>query len=124
MWIGSSRISMPLTGYSSAATSRFAGKVDEYERAKVWLNEICAVAKCDTGLVWCIPGNHDVDQSVQKRYPMLLDRYKSLRDSKALDQDLREKFDNDFNGPLMFGPLLTYHEHFGATYDCPTTPTS
>jgi hypothetical protein len=28
----------------------------------------------------------------------------------------------DFNGSFMFEPLRTYHEHFGATYDCPTTP--
>lgn len=99
----------------------FAGKADEYTRATVWLNEICAKAKCDPGLVWCIPGNHDVDQSVQKSYPTLLDSYKILRESKNLDKDLRERLDNDINGPLMFEPLRTYHEQFGASYDCPTT---
>jgi hypothetical protein len=100
----------------------FAGKLDEYERAIAWLNEICDRAKCNRGLVWCVPGNHDVDQSVQKTYPMLLDSYKALRSSNTLDRDLRDRLDNDVNGPLMFEPLRTYHEHFGATYDCPTTP--
>jgi hypothetical protein len=100
----------------------FAGKIDEYARAITWLNEICDAAKCDPGLIWCIPGNHDVDQSVQKTYPMLLDSYKALRESSTLDQDLRERLDNDINGPLMFEPLRTYLEHFGASYDCPTSP--
>lgn len=100
----------------------YAGKADEYDRATAWLNEICAVAKCDPSLIWCVPGNHDVDQSVQKTYPMLIDSYKALRESKALDQDLRERLDNDVNGPLMFEPLRTYHERFGASYGCPTTP--
>jgi GTPase-associated adaptor domain-containing protein/calcineurin-like phosphoesterase family protein len=100
----------------------FAGKLDEYERATAWLNEICDRAKCDRGLVWCVPGNHDVDQSVQKTYPMLLDSYRALRTSTTLDKDLRERMDNDVNGPLMFEPLRTYHERFGAIYGCPTTP--
>jgi hypothetical protein len=100
----------------------FAGKIDEYARAITWLNEICDAAKCDPGLIWCIPGNYDVGQSVQKTYPMLLDSYKALRESSTLDQDLRERLDNDINGPLMFEPLRTYLENFGASYDCPTSP--
>ena len=99
----------------------FAGKLDEYKRAIEWLNEICTNAKCDSGLVWCVPGNHDIDQSVQKTYPSLLDSYRALRASTTLDKDLRERLDNDVNGPFMFEPLRPYHEHFGATYDCPTT---
>lgn len=99
----------------------FAGKLDEYDRAIAWLNEICAKAKCNNGLVWCVPGNHDIDQSVHKTYPSLLDSYRALRSSDSIDKDLRERLDNDLNGPLMFEPLRTYHEHFGATYDCPTT---
>jgi calcineurin-like phosphoesterase family protein len=110
-----------ISGVLISGDIAFAGKLDEYTRAIDWLNAICDQAKCDRGLVWCVPGNHDVDQSVQKTYPMLLDSYKALRISDTLDKDLRERLDNDVNGPLMFEPLRTYHEQFGATYGCPTT---
>jgi hypothetical protein len=99
----------------------FAGKVDEYERAIEWLNEICGAVGCDPSLVWCVPGNHDIDQSVQKTYPSLLDTHQFLRRSENLGQDLRERLDNKDNGSLLFQPLRTYHEQFGATYGCPTT---
>jgi calcineurin-like phosphoesterase family protein len=110
-----------ISGVLISGDIAFAGKLDEYERATVWLNEICDRAKCDRGLIWCVPGNHDVDQSVHKTYPMLVDSYSRLRTSTTLDKDLRERLDNDVNGPLMFEPLRTYHEHFGAIYGCPTT---
>jgi len=99
----------------------YAGKIDEYDRAIVWLNEICVAAKCDPGLVWCVPGNHDVDQSVQKSYPTLVDTYAALRASTDLGRDLQQRFDNETTGPLLFEPLRNYHERFGAIYDCPTS---
>lgn len=99
----------------------YAGKVDEYTRAIAWLDEIFTLIKCDPGQLWCVPGNHDVDQSVHKIYPTLTDSYAVLRKSERLGQSLQERLDNSSNGPLLFQPLQTYNEHFGAKYGCPTT---
>jgi hypothetical protein len=99
----------------------FGGKVREYEIARSWLQDLADRTCCDANLVWCVPGNHDVDQSVHKSLPSLFDTYAALRQSEDLDGDLRNRLSSSENGPLMFQPLKNYHEHFGAYYGCPTT---
>lgn len=100
----------------------FAGKVEEYEIARNWLTKLSSLVGCDAGYVWCVPGNHDVDQSVHKAMPTLLDTFSALRNSKRLDEDLTERLESRENGPLLFQPLKAYHEQFAAKYGCPTTP--
>jgi len=99
----------------------FAGKVQEYETARTWLTKLANIVKCDPGYVWCVPGNHDVDQSVQKALPLLLDTYRGLRASKKRDDDFKDRLQGTQSGGLMFQPLKNYHEHFGVIYGCPTT---
>lgn len=99
----------------------YAGKPDEYETAIKWIDEIASIIGCDPGLVWCVPGNHDVDHSVQKGFKAITDSHAALRRSKNLAKDLRDSFDNETNGPLLFQPLQTYNEQFGRKYGCPTT---
>jgi hypothetical protein len=99
----------------------YAGKPDEYATAIKWINEIAKVIGSDPGLVWCVPGNHDVDQSVQRSFKTITDTHASLRNSTDLGEDLRESFDNETNGPLLFQPLQAYNDLFGRKYGCPTT---
>ena len=99
----------------------YAGKPEEFSCAIAWLDEIAATIGCDSGLVWCVPGNHDVDQSVQKGFKAITDTHAALRRSTNLAEDLRERLDNETNGPLLFQPLQTYNEQFGRKYGCPTT---
>jgi 3',5'-cyclic AMP phosphodiesterase CpdA len=49
----------------------FGGGVQEYETARGWIDKLTGILGCDPGFVWCIPGNHDIDQSVQKDFPAL-----------------------------------------------------
>jgi predicted phosphodiesterase len=99
----------------------YAGKLEEYQTAIKWLDEIAEVIGCDPGQVWCVPGNHDIDQSVQKTYTYIVDTHAALRVAPDLADALRERLDNSTNGPLLFQPLQTYHEQFGVKYGCPTT---
>jgi hypothetical protein len=99
----------------------YAGKPDEYATAIKWINEVATVIGCDPGLVWCVPGNHDVDQSVHKAYKTITDAHAELRRSTNLVKDLLDRLDNDTNGPLLFQPLQTYNVDFGRKYGCPTT---
>jgi hypothetical protein len=102
----------------------FAGKVEEYERARKWLEKLTALVGCDPSYVWCVPGNHDVDQSVQTDMPTLLDTYAALRSvpKHSLDDDLRKRLLSRESGPLMFQPLKTYNEQFAARFGCSTSP--
>jgi len=100
----------------------FAGKVEEYETARAWIEKLSGIVGCDPGYVWCVPGNHDVDQSVQTDLPNLFDTYAALRSATNPDYELTTRLRGRDSGPLMFLPLKNYHEQFGAKYDCPTGP--
>lgn len=46
----------------------YAGKLEEYQTAITWLNEIAAALAFDPGQVWCVPGNHDVEAAISRQH--------------------------------------------------------
>ena len=44
----------------------FSGKQDEYKRAKDFIEEICKAINCKNDNVLMVPGNHDLDRTVNK----------------------------------------------------------
>src|SRR5207249_1610039 len=67
----------------------FAGKPEEYETALKWLSSLSDELGCERGYIWCVPGNHDVDQSVLKLHTSLLPTHNEIRNSPDLDGRLR-----------------------------------
>lgn len=41
----------------------FSGKKEEYEKASVWIREICSITGCKEENVLMVPGNHDIKRS-------------------------------------------------------------
>lgn len=41
----------------------FSGKREEYDKASVWIKEICEITKCKEENVLVVPGNHDIKRS-------------------------------------------------------------
>lgn len=52
----------------------FSGQREEYEIAATWTNRLCEAVGRDGLYVWCVPGNHDVDQSKVKASAILCRR--------------------------------------------------
>ena len=74
----------------------FSGKPEEYVNAKAFLTELCERLGGSLADVWCVPGNHDVDQ----------DR---VQDNSILEDGRR----TDHPTPLPASPL-TYAANPGA----------
>jgi predicted MPP superfamily phosphohydrolase len=97
----------------------FAGKVEEYTAASVWLDELCNVTGCKPQDVYVVPGNHDIDRN-QANSPILA----AIREqiwSKANKWD-RDKKMNDFlsdslSRQTIFSTMQGYND-FASRYGC------
>jgi 3',5'-cyclic AMP phosphodiesterase CpdA len=59
-------IGVPVNGIWLTGDIAFAGHADEYDFAYRWLEqELCPAAGCRIEDVFTIPGNHDVDRTVE-----------------------------------------------------------
>ena len=70
----------------------FSGKKNEYDISKTFLDSIVHIFELQNQDIYCVAGNHDVDQSViQKSYiiQVLHDNLRGVKDSLQLDEKLR-----------------------------------
>jgi predicted phosphodiesterase len=111
-----------LTGILVTGDIAFAGKADEYRTAINWLDHVANAAGCDKSRVWCIPGNHDVDQSVLKQNEGISRIHNDLRKADDPDKALLQYLGTPGIGSLLFAPIQSYIENFAARYDCLTGP--
>ena len=99
----------------------FAGKTEEFQTAIDWLHGLSLRLGVDPSLVWTVPGNHDVDQSVIRAHTSLEPIHNDVRTSSQLHQTL-EKHLRGNDGPLLFEPLRAYNETVGQRFGCLTKP--
>lgn len=91
----------------------------EYDIAKQWLKELTKkIGVCDTD-VWCVPGNHDINQSIAKNSAFLLDTHKNMYALKPVEIDakLRNYMSDTLSEKLLFSPLQEYNR-FAASFEC------
>ena len=100
----------------------FGGKSSEYQTAFEWLGQLADILECDKGFVWCVPGNHDIDQSVLKDNTAISAVHDRVRASSNPDKQLKDDLSNENAGFLLFTALKSYNENFADRLDCPTTP--
>jgi hypothetical protein len=68
----------------------WSGKASEYEAARRWLERLTGIVGLGFEHVFAVPGNHDVDRSIDKRDSAIQDQLKVLRQGeKPLDGALR-----------------------------------
>ncbi|WP_114208721.1 metallophosphoesterase family protein [Acidisarcina polymorpha] len=75
----------PLTGIIVSGDIAFAGKPDEFKTGIDWLAELSAKLNCDPSLVWCVPGNHDVDRNVIREHTGITPIQNEIRVSTDLN---------------------------------------
>ncbi|QDU53000.1 metallophosphoesterase [Gimesia panareensis] len=104
----------------------FSGQEDEYSIAKDWLSNLASLVKCEETSVWCVPGNHDVDQSVIKKSKVLESTQAEVRNvantqSNELDSYLRSLMTDELATEFLFKPIEQYNK-FAATFGCEILP--
>ena len=96
----------------------FSGQQEEYRNALDFLKEIMNMFSLENKDIFCVPGNHDVDQAVaRKSYTLDIIQQNLAQngDSIQLDRKIREiQKDSILNIPngLLYQPIRTYNQIF------------
>jgi predicted phosphodiesterase len=94
----------------------FSGVVEEYEKAKGWLSELCEKLDCSQESVWVIPGNHDVDRSIVNKSTTIQDKHSFLR-KKRSDYELQRLHEDPEAFETILRPFSAY-QTFAGHYNC------
>ncbi|KVE38055.1 metallophosphoesterase [Burkholderia sp. TSV86] len=117
------RIGRPADGVLITGDIAFAGKATEYDFAYQWLeDELCPAGGCAIDSVFVVPGNHDVDRSVETG-PAFMAARKQLREigAKDADSEIRKWLRDRISADVIFGPIENYNR-FAAKFLCALRP--
>lgn len=96
----------------------FSGKQEEYDKANDFLNSVLQIFELKPNDIYCVVGNHDVNQEVVRNSSVLelvQDELASIKDASQLDYKIR-KIQNDsiinVEGGLLYKPIETYNRYF------------
>jgi predicted phosphodiesterase len=96
----------------------FGGKRDEYEKASVFLKELCGHLHVPETAVFCVPGNHDVDHAYTENSVLLCDIQANIHNDDSPDQcKLRGYCRDTLARDLVFGHIHEYNK-FAGKFSC------
>jgi len=97
----------------------YSGKEDEYNIAKDFLNEICNIFDISHSDVYCVPGNHDIDQESIVKSAFIPQAQKSIVCSSTIDDADKEfsKYIHPDNQSVLFIPFENYN-NFASLFEC------
>ena len=103
----------------------FSGQETEYKAAMLFLKQLCEVLKLEQSQVFCVPGNHDVDQSITRAsssVKALQDKLELAPNSAEFDDTLSRFFRNSQDLNILYSPIRCYNEKFAFQYGCSLEP--
>lgn len=95
----------------------FGGKKDEYEKAKTFLTDLCQLLQIPETSIYCVPGNHDVDQDITKESHSLDRAQIAIDTASDLDSEI-SGFLRDFNSKSMMYSHIHEYNSFSAQFNC------
>lgn len=102
----------------------YSGQEKEYEVASAFLDKICESLGLDKSHIFCVPGNHDVDQGVTKGYLSVRLLQSELEKAESIakyDDCLASIFRTPRDAEIIYAPIACYNEKFAAQYGCSLT---
>lgn len=110
-----------LDGIIISGDIAFAGKPDEYDYARSWIQRICELADCPTSRVMMTPGNHDVDRdAIDGEVEDLHQSIRAAGTLSARDAVIAEILRHPDKGTKLMSSISAYNE-FAAEYGCAIT---
>lgn len=98
----------------------FSGNEEEYIKAEEFLGRITSELNIEKSSIYCVPGNHDIDQSIPRESQSVYDAQKALDNAGTLDEAdkvfCKYVGDKYYKG-IIFKPLEKYNE-FAKRYGC------
>lgn len=92
----------------------YSGKQEEYDKAHEFLKEVTHIFDIFIKDVFCVAGNHDVDQSVARSSRILecvQDYLISIENPDFIDNEIRKIQNDRFVKGLLYKPLAAYNEY-------------
>lgn len=101
----------------------FSGQQREYEIAEEFVNGLCDAVGRDGIGVWCVPGNHDVDQGKVKKSGLVKQLHERLRKASVseIDSVLADLLGDTAAGEPLFSTIEGYNSWFGRKFKCEIT---
>ncbi len=98
----------------------FSGQEKEYEIAKDFFKDMVSDLGIDEKNIYCVPGNHDVNQELTKSSISLLNAQTEIEKAKTLDSAdlLLEKYIEDPASPDLLFKSIENYNNFVAAYRC------
>lgn len=99
----------------------FSGKQCEYEIAATFLGQLCDMLGIEKNQVFCVPGNHDIDQATPKNeaaVKALQDQLSQANGLNEFDRLLSQIMRGEHSSKMLLQPLTNYNEHFASQFLC------
>lgn len=109
-----------VTGILVGGDVAFSAQSNQYRQAKDFLKEMADCLGINEKNVYCVPGNHDVNQVIIKESTVIQNVQSEIENAGTLDtaDKMYEKYLSDPIIPnLLFNPLEEYN-NFAALYGC------
>lgn len=101
----------------------FSGQKIEYNAAEAFLKELCDMLSLDESMVFCVPGNHDVDWAVTKSRSVRLLQQDLASAGPSDAEDLWGKlFRDPRDAETMYASIGLYNDLFAAKFRCSHLP--
>lgn len=97
------------------------GKRDEFEMARVFLEEVCEIVECDPTAIGTVPGNHDVDRDAHSQTHDGLRRLLRTEPPEYVADRLERVLADPDAAALLHAPFRAYNE-FARPYGFAVTP--
>lgn len=112
---------MNIKGIFVCGDIAFSGKESEYKIALEFLSELCTRLEIPESMVFCVPGNHDVDQDICKNSP-ILSEIQDVLESASTPNDIDNNIQKYMHDPqaniIMLSQLSAYNDFFASKFDC------
>jgi predicted phosphodiesterase len=98
----------------------FSGKENEYDIASEFLKILCDILGLSGSSVYCVPGNHDVDQAVPRSEYIIESAQRELATSTMDDFDasLAKIAHSERSAELLYEPIKNYNKAFAGKFNC------
>lgn len=108
----------PIAGVLVSGDIAAQGRKVEYEYAQSFLDRLCERLKIGSHRVWMVPGNHDIDRSVQPQALAARMAREKLRHDpiETIDDLLRDAHADTAVRDQLYAPLANYNA-FALAYD-------
>lgn len=99
----------------------YSGQKKEYDTARSFISQICEIANIQPSSVFCVPGNHDIDQKIPSLHPVvkvLQDYLANSSNQDLYDENLAKVFRSEISSEILYLPIANYNEFAGEYYCC------